>query len=543
MNSFKQLFDSLGVARLSMLAVTALIAIGFFIYIITRFTVPEMGLLYGGLDPDDSGKIVTKLEAMGVPHKISANGTQVLVEADQVLRLRMSMAEEGLPSGGSVGYEIFDRSEGMGSSSFVQNVNRLRALEGEIARSIRTITQVKSARVHLVLPERQLFSRESHSPSASIALQLKGGAQLSQGQISAIQSLVAAAVPGLKAESVSIVDSRGKLLARPGDEQESARMAGTTAHERRQSYEHQIARRIEELLERSAGPGTVRAQVSADVDFDRITTNEEIFDPNSQVVRSTQTVEESSASKDGEKGPQAVSVSEELPAPEETAESPEKLSTTNANRTEETVNYEISKVIKSHVRESGIIRRLSVAVLVDGAYGEPGDDGVTPYEPRSKEDMDRFTALVRSAIGFDETRGDKVEVVNMRFTVPDVAQEEAYSPLLDLDKNDMFRIGEVVILLITAVLIIMFVLRPILQRLLEHIPKQGEGNPAQITDETGATEALSGPDGASDPGSMIDIDQIEGKVKESSIKKVNEIVENHPDEAVGILRNWMFNEA
>lgn len=235
MNSLRQLLDSLGVARLSILAVTALIAVGFFIYIITRFTVPEMGLLYGGLDPDDSSKIVVKLEAMGVPHKISANGTQVLVESNQVLRLRMSMAEEGLPSGGTVGYEIFDRSEGMGSSSFVQNVNRLRALEGEISRSIRTITQVKSARVHLVLPERQLFSRDSHAPSASIALQLKGGAQLSQGQISAIQSLVSAAVPGLKAESVSIVDSRGKLLARPGDAQESARMAGTTAQERRKS--------------------------------------------------------------------------------------------------------------------------------------------------------------------------------------------------------------------------------------------------------------------------------------------------------------------
>ncbi|MDJ0948514.1 MAG: flagellar basal-body MS-ring/collar protein FliF [Alphaproteobacteria bacterium] len=537
------LIRSLGTARVAALGLSAALLLGFFVFLMARFTSPEMALLYGELDPDDTSQIVSKLEALGVPHKIAGDGTQVYVASDRVLRLRMSMAEEGLPSGGSVGYEIFDRSEGIGSSSFVQNVNRLRALEGELARSIRTVAQVKAARVHLVLPRRQLFSRTHHEPTASIALQLKGGSQLSGEQVSAIQYLVAAAVPGLNPQNVSIVDSRGKLLARGGEGEDSAQLAATSAQETRQAYEHRVARKIEELLERSLGPGTVRAQVAAELDFDRITTTEETYDPDSQVVRSTQSVEERSDSKDGEKGPTPVTVAEELPEPETTQEGPEKVSTESNARTEETVNYEISRVVKNHVRESGLVKRISVAVLVDGVYGPPGEDEIRPYEPRSEEDMQRITALVRSAMGYDETRGDTVEVVNMQFAQAEALEDEAYHPLLDFDKNDIFRIGEVLILLITAVLIILFVVRPVMQRLLDQLPKPGgeADGPAQLTDGSGGVGAL--PDGT-DPedASMIDIAAIEGKVKQSSIRKVGEIVQNHPEESVAILRNWMFNE-
>lgn len=543
MSSISQTINALGVGRIVALAAVGLAVMAFFFYVITRITSPQMALLYGDLEAADSSQIISRLESMGIEYRIGNDASQIYVAADNVLRLRMTMAEDGIPSGGSVGYEIFDRSSGMGSSNFVQSINRLRALEGELARSIRSMNQVKAARVHLVLPQRQLFSRSAPEPSASIALQLNGNATLSREQVAAIQYLVSAAVPGLKPGNVSIVDSRGSLLARGGGGEDSDRLGATSTEEIRQSHEHRIAGAIEELLERSLGHGTVRAEVSADIDFDRISTSEEIFDPDSQVVRSTQTVEERNASTDGERTSTPVTVAEELPTTEaEPAESGSN-SSASANRTEETVNYEISKVVRKHVREAGLVRKLSVAVLVDGTYSEPDADGIRNYAPRTEDEITQINALVRSAIGFDEQRGDSVEVVNMRFAQPtqlEGTDEEAANPLLDLSKNDYFRIGEVLVLLIVAALAILFVVRPLVKRLLEFSPKPA-GTTPQITDNS--AQALAAPDQSREgPSSLIDIDQVEGRVKESSLKKVAEIVQNHPGESVAILRSWMFNE-
>lgn len=544
MNPVSQFLNNMNLAKVLPIIFVTIGAGAFFFYVATRFTAPSMALLYGDLELDDSSQIISKLESLGVPYEVAGGGSQIYVPSDRVTRLRMEAAEAGLPSGGTVGYEIFDRSNGVGSSSFVQNVNRLRALEGELSRSIGTISQVKSARVHLVLPRRQLFSQTPQKPTASIAVQLMGGAELRRGEVAAIQYLVSAAVPGLTPDNVAIVDNRGRLLARGGLEGDNSSQAATSSEEMRQAYEQRIGRDIEALLERSLGPGTVRTRVSAELNFDRITTNEEIFDPDSQVVRSTQTVAETSDSKDGESGGKQVSVADELPElqPSTDDNSSTKKSSTSANRTEETVNYEISKVIKTHVRESGIVKRLSVAVLVDGTYGEPAADGTRQYQPRSKEDLDRVGALVRSAIGFDEKRGDSLEIVNMKFAALDNSgQEEVTSPLLDLDKNDIFRFGEVIILLVIAVLAILFVVRPLLTRLLDAIPKAVPPDP-QMQLAGGAVDALPEPADQEDPSAMINIDQIEGKVKESSLRKVGEIIEKHPEESVSILRNWMFNE-
>lgn len=518
--------------------------LAFFFFLITRVTTPDMALLYGNLAVQDSSQIIAKLESMGVPYKISGNGTQIFVPAPRVQRLRMSMAENGLPAGGSVGYEIFDRSSGIGSSSFVQNINRLRALEGELARSIRTMRGVRSARVHLVLPQRRLFSREAEPPTASIALQLVGGITLGAEQVSAIRYLVAAAVPDLKPENVSVVDSRGELLARSGDGDSTGAILSRN-QDLRQAYEQRLGRKVEELLERSLGPGAVRAEVSAQIDFDRVSTNEESYNPDSQVVRSTQVVTQKSASRDGQKSA-PVSVSTQLPGGTPPDTSGLHQSTENSDRTEETTNYEISKVVKSRVKEPGQIERLSVAVLVDGTYGPPDKSGKRTYKPRSKEELNRIKALVQSAIGYNAKRGDTVQVVNMRFAKHSEKQVEAPpTPLLNLDKNDYFRIGEILILLITGVLALLFVVRPLLKRLLDFVPPPVSPGAAQKQLPAGqddAQAALPQPDDREGSGAMIDIDQVEGRVRESSLRKVGEIVNHHPEESVSILRNWMFNE-
>ncbi len=209
-----QTLRGIGATRLAIMAGITAGLVGFFIFVSTRLATPDMRLLYGDLELDDSSQIVATLEAMGVPYKLGGNGNQILVPSDQVLRLRMTMAQEGLPSGGTIGYEIFDRSASPGTTNFVQRINHLRALEGELARTIRSLDQIAAARVHLVLPRRELFSRDEREPSASIVLKLRGPARLNQAQVRAVQHLASAAVAGLRPGRVSIVDHRGTLLAR-----------------------------------------------------------------------------------------------------------------------------------------------------------------------------------------------------------------------------------------------------------------------------------------------------------------------------------------
>ena len=518
----------------------------FFVFLTTRLSGPDMALLYGDLETTDSAKIVERLESLNVPFELKAEGSQIRVPADQVLRLRMSMASEGLPSGGSIGYEIFDRQDALGTTNFVQQVNHLRALEGELARTIASISQVRSARVHLVMPQRELFSRDKPEPSASIIIMQRGS--LDRGQVVAIQHLVASAVPGLKPSAVSIVDEQGNLLAR-GPEDQDGNPVG--AEEMRLAFENRTRRSIEELLQRSLGFGSVRAEVTAEMDFDRVTTNSETFDPDGQVVRSTQTVEEQSESQEG--AADAVTVANNLPDP--TLEEGGDQSRSSNARTEETVNYEITKTVETHVREGGTVKRLSVAVLVDGRYAA-AEDGTTTYQPRSAEELEQIAKLVRSAVGFDEERGDTVEVVNMQFVDASAEFEDADAMPFGLEKHDLIRIGEMLVLGIVAILVMLLVVRPVIGRLLDGAHGAGDQNllaePAMapaLAGPTGGPSELPPPSGeplrdvASEIDKMIDINQVEGRVRESSLKKISELVDRHPEEAVNIMRGWMYAES
>lgn len=544
MNAFLQTLRNLGPLRLAALGGVAVVLLAFFVFVTTRLSSTDMALLYADLEAADSAKIVERLESLGVNYELRENGSQIRVPEDQVLRLRMSMASEGLPAGGSVGYEIFDRESALGTTNFVQQVNHLRALEGELARTIASIAQVKSARVHLVIPQRELFSRDKPEPSASIILVQRS--PLERQQVLAIQHLVAAAVPGLKPTAISVVDERGNLLAR-GTDEDSAHPA--TADEMRRAYETRMRRAIEELLQRSVGYGNVRAEVTAEMNFDRITTNSEIYDPDGQVVRSTQTVEERSDSTEG--AADGVTVANNLPDP--TLQNSESQSRSTTARTEETVNYEITRTVETHVSEAGTVKRLSVAVLVDGIY-TPAEDGTLTYQPRSAEELEQIAKLVRSAVGFDASRGDTVEVVNMRFVDPTAEIKESDTLPFGFDKRDLFRLAEMLVLGIVAVLVMLLVVRPLIGRLLEQ--SQTNDEPGLLSDQSTATPALAGPaavpgelpspgqsDVATEIEKMIDINQVEGRVRESSLKKISELVERHPEEAVNIMRSWLYQDA
>lgn len=554
MNNLLQTLRNLGPARLAAIGGVGILLIGFFIYLTTRLSTPEMELLYAELQPSEAAAISKKLEEAKVPYTVDKGGTKIMVPADQVGPMRMRMAAQGLPSGGSVGYEIFDKSEGLGATSFMQNINHLRALEGEMARTVQTLNGVQQARVHLVLPKRELFARQQNPATASVFLKLRPGMQLSRENIQAIQQLIAASVPNLDPARISIVDDKGKLLAR-GTGSDTAEAMAANAEEKKQAYEGRLARTVEDLLGRTLGYGKVRAEVSADLDFDRITTQSEIFDPESQVVRSTQTVTEANESSDRDPL-QPVTVDQNLPTAQAGNTNAGPLSSNKSNRNEETINYEISKTSKSHVRETGQVRRLSVAVLVDGTY-QLSKDNPPAYQPRTEQEIESIKALVRSAVGLDAVRGDTLEVVNMRFWSPEDDIQKPEELFLGMTKEDIFRIAEMVVLGIVAVLIILLVIRPLISRAFEKADMQEEDEMDRLlTDQSGMPAALAAPTGAlaqdlaleaaqadEELEQMIDINRVEGRVRASSLRKVGEIVDKHPEEAVSILRNWLYQES
>jgi len=288
-----------------MAAVTVAL-VGFFAFLMLRVTAPQMTPLFTDLSVQDSATIVKDLERQGIPYEIKNDGAIVLVPKDQVPRVRMKLAETGLPRGAGVGYEIFDKSDTLGATSFIQNINHLRALEGELARTIRALHRVEMARVHLVLPERPLFSRDKVEPSASIVLKVRGS--LESQQVRAIRHLVASAVSGLKPERVSVVDEAGRLLA-DGAAADSG--VGGGVDERQMAYERHLRDQIESIVSSVVGPGHARVQLASEFDFNRITQTSDRFDPEGRVVRSSQTREESSATGEGRDG--QVSVGNELP--------------------------------------------------------------------------------------------------------------------------------------------------------------------------------------------------------------------------------------
>ncbi len=299
-------FRSLGASRIIAMGAVTIALIGFFAFLIMRVTAPQMTTLFTDLTPEDASAIMKDLERQSIPYEARNDGTIIMVPKERVTRLRMKLAESGLPKGGGVGYEIFDKSDALGATSFIQNINHLRALEGELARTIRALDRVQSARVHLVLPERPLFSRDKAEPSASIVLKVRGC--LDQAQVRAIRHLAASAVNGLKPQRVSIVDETGRLLADGSGDQTPG---GVTADERKVAFEKRMRDQVESIVTSVVGPGRARVQVAADFDFNRITQTSDRFDPESRVVRSSQTREETMAAGDNKEG--QVTVANDLP--------------------------------------------------------------------------------------------------------------------------------------------------------------------------------------------------------------------------------------
>jgi flagellar M-ring protein FliF len=534
-----------GIGRLAaIVGVAAGVAAALFALVFNAGSEPK-ALLYSNLDLKEASSITQALDQGGIKYEAKGDGSTIMVARDKVASTRLMLSGKGLPTSGSVGYEIFDNASALGQTDFVQNLNRQRALEGELARTIRSLDGVTFARVQLVLPKHQLFEEEAGQPTASVVIGVTGR-QPSTDQVRALQNLVAGAVPNLKPERVTIVDQNSKLLG--GGEGASA--ANAMADDQRSAAEEKIKKRVRELVEGVVGPGKARVQVTADLDLNQVTTQEEKYDPDGQVVRSTQTTEESSKQNQADGNGQATVAANVPGTPGANPGSSTNGSASGHN--EETTNYEISKTTKTTIEEPGTVKKLSIAVAVDGvtAPGVKGKPGA--YSPRSAAEMQHIDQLVRSAVGYDASRGDQISVINVQFD-RDAATDGgavAANKLTDFDKNDLMRAAELVVGAVVALLIIFFVVRPLLGaaggggaaggRALAFAGGGGGGPMAvsqvAVDPQTGAPLALPPP---SEIDQRIDIAKIEGQVRASSVKSVAEFVDKHPEESVSILRNWL----
>jgi flagellar M-ring protein FliF len=546
LQSLVSFLKGLGASRLmAMVAVTAAL-IGFFAFVIMRVTTPQMTTLFTDLSLEDSSAVIKDLERQAIPYEIRNDGAVIMVPKDKVTRLRMKLAEGGLPKGGGVGYEIFDKSDALGTTSFVQNINHLRALEGELARTIRAIDRVQAARVHLVLPERPLFARETPEPSASIVVRVRG--TLEPQQIRAIRHLVASAVNGLKPQRVSIIDEAGQLLADgAGGETDN-----TVADERRNSFEKRLRNEVEAIVSSVVGTGRARVELSADFDYNKITQTSDKFDPEGRVLRSSQTREESSATAENNG---QVSVGNELPGAQNNNNAP--VARDQSKKSEETNNYEISHTTKTEVTEAGRVNRISVAVLVDGSYIK-NDKGEMVYKDRSKEQLDQIATLVRSAIGFDQKRGDQVEVVNLRFAeapaVAPLTEPSGLLGMLQFTKDDVMYVIELAVMMLLGLVVLFMVIRPLVKRIIadeEVAAVAGTSNLPAIVD--GGSQQAAAPGGSGGgpglvPGvnntaALIDVAQVQGQVHAQSVHRVGELAERNPNETVAIVRQWLSEPA
>lgn len=485
--------------------------------IAARISEPAYGVLYADIELAEAKGVIDRLEQDDIAFRTRERGGRmsILAPAGAISKLRLSLAADGEAPRGGVGYEIFDKESAFGATSFQQNINRLRALEGELSRTIASIDGVRSARVHLALPERSLFARDREAPSASIVIDAETA--IDQKTVRAIANLAASAVPGLSPAQVTVLDAAGDLLT-SGKGEDS--LAG--APEKTAETEARLRRTLEDILGRVVGAENLRVQVAAEMDFNRITENAEIIDPDSQTVLSSVTVEEA-ADESQPSSSRGVTVANALPGSQTIAENTP-AATSNNRRTEETTNYEMSRTTRTEVREQGVLKRLSVAVALNAGAA-----------PRTPEELQRIAALARSAVGLNDARGDKLEVVEVPFQPVAAAAPTNGVISAPVIAQNVGRFAETGALALIGLALVVFVLRPMFAGSKPKAPAAI----ARAEAEGGVTADIAQAALPAPADGRIDLALVQGQVKASSISKVAEVVKAHTDESAGILKGWI----
>jgi len=553
MKGFIDSIRKLGMVRVTMLVGVTLGIIGAFVWLeLQGPSKARMTVLASDLDPQSAQQIAAELTGRKIPYRLE--GGQIFVPDGDLAAARALQSVSGASSGGVTGYEIFDRGNDLAVTDFDQQVKLTRALEGELARTIVSVHGIVHARVHIVLPRREPFAHDRQHAQASVMLTVPGRQTLSPEAVQSVVDLVAAGVPGLRPQDVTVVDSNLHLLFQAGDANDPrTRSAGE--EEIRQKTEMRLSQAVEMMLERSLGPGHVHAEASIRMNFDKVNETQEKYDPDGSVVRSTQNVTSNSKTTD-KTGP--VSLQNNLP----NADAGASATGSQEGRQEETTNYEIGKTVRAIVHDQPQIERVTLAVMVDGV-DDVGADGKHTWKPRDQADLDQIEKLVKSAVGFDEKRGDRLDVVSMPFvTTLDPAEAtpasrpaRANADLMTFLQMVAFGVVGFGIVIMTARSIFAALSKPPASLTI------AGGTPGEIADGMlpGGIQAPGGalgighsapgagggggggPAGVEDDEAMT-LSNIQGQLRASSIRKVTQLVDQHPDTTLGIIRAWLATD-
>lgn len=421
----------------------------------------DMQVLYSNLSEEDSGAIIQKLNEMKIPYKATQGG--IMVPSDKVYDIRIQLASQGLPQGGGIGFEVFDKTS-FNMTDFVQKLNYRRALQGELSRTIRSLNEVDQARVQLAVPEKTLFSKNDDRPKASVLVKLKQGRRLTQGQVQGIVHLVSSSVEGLDTKDVTVVDSRGEMLTSGAVANDAVGMT-SSQREYQQNVEKDLENRVVSILEPIVGKDKVKAKIAANIDFTQIEKTEERYDPDSQVIRSEQRNTEKSSS--GTAGGGVPGTAANLPG--NAAVTQVASNKGQSEKKNETINYEISKITSHTINSSGDIKKLSIVALVDGVYTSQQGSKDKKYSPRPEEDVKKFEDMVKNAVGYSADRGDEVRVVNMPFeAVPQEEFAESKTEIMPM----VMTAAKYIVPLIAVVFLFLFVVKPLMKTLTIPSPAQ-----------------------------------------------------------------------
>ncbi|MFT9256801.1 MAG: flagellar basal-body MS-ring/collar protein FliF [Acetobacter sp.] len=545
MQNFLASLKSLGRTRLFALGAAAALLLGVIGVFAFRSTSQSMSLLYGDLDLNETAQMVEDLNKAHISSTTSPDGTSLYVSRDKVASARLLLARDGLPSGGAVGYELFDKSGTLTSTQFEQNINETRAMEGELERSIRLLRGVRNVRVHLVLPHRDLFSTQTSPSQASVVLDIGRSGRMAADGILAIQNLVAAAVPGLRPQNISIVDTRGDVLAKPGDP-DSAAGQESTLEKLRGAEEQRLAQAVEDMLIPTLGAGHVRARAAVTMNTDEIRETEESYDPNQQVLRSQQTTSDKNVNTEANP---STSVANNLPNANANQNN---RAGSSDDREEETDNYEIGKRVRVVNQTRPRVSRVSLAVLVDGTTSED-KSGKPVWQPLGDAELARITALAKTAIGYDKARGDDVNVVSMRF-MPDGGIGFTPESSTMFTRDTLVYVAEWVIPILLALGAIYIALRPMLRRGRVGLPALAGAAGGAGAVATGGADVGGGAQGAAALGraagpalipggasadTTVSIEGVDGQMRREALAAVLTHMGESPRETVFIIRNWL----
>ncbi len=512
--------------RLSLLGAGALLAAGF-VVLMLWINQPDYQVLYSGLTQRDGASVVSKLKELKIPYQLESGGSLIKVPSDKVYETRLALAGAGLPRGQGVGFEVFNQVK-MGTTEFVQKINYQRALQGELARTIASFREVEEARVHIVMPRESLFVEQEKKPTAGVVLRLAAGRRLGRRQIAGVVHLVASAVPGLNQEGVTVVDTSGNLLfKKSADTPDFA--AGLTANqlEHQRNLERSLKAKVQSMLEQVLGAGRAVVRVAADLDFTRTVTNQETFNPDQVAVRSE--TRSNQSSRDAGGGPRG-SPDQRFSLAARNATPGQASASGSSNQERETTNYEISRTRRQVVLAAGSVKRLSVAVVVDGPYkvttGKEGQK-VRTFTPRSPEQMRQIGEIVRQAVGYNQKRGDQVTVANVPFALaPTDVGTPASKGWLDYARD----FSKPALNLVLVVLFFLLVVRPLLRQVLA---KRQPGAPAGRPLRVGPGEEL--PPGVEPEGLAAPLMPKPIGVRD----QIMAVVQQDPDRATTAIRAWI----